>query len=79
VKNLIISTKLLAGMPTKPISVCSPNSEEESKHTLVDGMYIVWQRATVPPVLVVVPDNVAREVPVILRICEQRPTLSRLL
>jgi hypothetical protein len=27
---------------------------------------------------VVVPDYVAREVPVILRICEQRPTLSKI-
>ena len=79
VKNLIISTKLLAGMSAKPISICNPNSEEESKHTLVDSMYMVWQFATVPPVLVVVPDNVTREVPVMLRICGQRPTLSSLL
>jgi hypothetical protein len=43
VKNLIISTKLLAGMSAKPISVCNLNSEEEYKHTLVDGMYVVWQ------------------------------------
>ena len=41
-KNLIISTKLLAGMPAKPISIYNPNSEEKSKLTLVDGMYIVW-------------------------------------
>lgn len=43
VKNLIISTKLLADMSAKPISICSPNFEEVSKHTLVDGMYVVWQ------------------------------------
>ena len=42
VKNLIISTKLLAGMPAKRISIYNPNSEGESKLTLVDGMYIVW-------------------------------------
>ena len=43
VKNLIISTKLLAGTSTKLISIYNPNSEEESKHTLVDGMYVIWQ------------------------------------
>jgi hypothetical protein len=66
-------------MPVKPISIRNPNSEEGSKHTLVDGMYIVWQGAAVPSVLVVVPENVACEVPVIPRICGQRPTLSSLL
>ena len=42
-KNLIISTKLLAGMPAKLISSRKLNSKEESKLTLVDSMDIVRQ------------------------------------
>ena len=42
-KNLIISTKLSAGMPTKLISTRKQNSKEESKLTLVDSMDIVRQ------------------------------------
>ena len=72
-KNLIISTKLLAGMPAKLISSRKLNSKEESKLTLVDSMNIVWQCVTLSPVLMVVPDNVAREVPIVLRICESCP------
>ena len=72
-KNLITSTKLWAGMPTKLISTRKQNSKEESKLTLVDSMNIVWQCVTLSPVLMVVPDNVARKVPIVLRICESCP------
>jgi hypothetical protein len=72
-KNLIISTKLFAGMSARLISTCNPISEEGSEHTLVDGMDPVRQCATVSPILVVVPDDVAREVPIVPRICGPRP------
>jgi len=43
--------------------------EAISSHVFVDCMDIVRQRTTISPVLVVVPDNVAREVPIIPRVC----------
>ena len=67
-KNLIISTKLSAGMPTKLISTRRLNSKEDSKLTLVHGMNIIRQCVTVSPALMIVPDNVARKVPIVPRI-----------
>jgi hypothetical protein len=71
-KNLIISTKLLAGMSAKLISTWNPSYEEGSKHTLVDGMNSA-ESVHIWAIKVVVPDNVAREVPIVLRICSPHP------
>ena len=77
-KNRIISTKLSTLMSAGPISTCHPrNSDERSKqnvkHTFVDRMDIVRRRTSVCPILVIVSDDVAREIPVISRICGPHP------
>ena len=67
-KNLIISTKLSTLMSVELISTCHPrNSDKRSKRTFVDRMDIVRH------ILVIVSDDVAREFPVISRICGPRP------
>ena len=69
-KNLIISTKLSAGMSAKLIS--NPESKLGrgfSKHTLVDGMVAVRRSEALSSIMMVVPDNVTREVPIVSRIC----------
>ena len=68
VKNLIISTKLSAGMSAKLIS--NPESKLKrgiSKHTLVDVMDAVRCSEALSSIMMVVPDNVTREVPIVSR------------
>ncbi len=72
-KNLIISTKLSTLRSAELISTCHLNSDERSKRTFVDCMDIVRQCNMFPPVLMVVPDDVAREFPIVPCICEARP------
>lgn len=70
VKNLIISTKLSAGMSAKLIS--NPESKLGrgfSKHTLVGVMVAVRRSEALSSIMMVVPDNVTREVPIVSRIC----------
>ena len=60
-------------MSTELVSTCGPNSEEGSILTFVNGVDVVQRTRKVSRVCVAVPDNVTREVPIVLRICGPWP------
>jgi len=79
-KNQICSTKLSTLMSAEPISTCHlRSSDERSKHTFVDRMHIVPRCKILSAIVMVVADNVAREFPVVSRICGPCPIFINLI
>jgi hypothetical protein len=60
-------------MSAEVISTCDPNCEDGSILTFINGVDVVRRTRKVSRVCVAVPDNVTRQIPIVLRICGHVP------